>query len=136
MLDLPLYFTRRDFKMSECRRFQRLSCVIIILAYFRLTLYVCVLTYATITYSPFYVRQSCITTPCTSFSNNTPWRYCPISRKVASSIPDDVIRILHWRPSGLNMTMGVDPPCNRTENREYFLGGKGGWCVGLTTLSR
>jgi len=29
---------------------------------------------------------------------------------------------------------GVDLGCNRTKYQEYFLGGKGGRCVGLTTL--
>ena len=29
---------------------------------------------------------------------------------------------------------GVDTPCNKNEYKEYFLGGKGGRCVGLTTL--
>jgi len=29
---------------------------------------------------------------------------------------------------------GVDSAPNRYEYQEYFLGGKGGWCVGLTTL--
>ena len=29
---------------------------------------------------------------------------------------------------------GVDSASNRNEYREYFLGGKGGRCVGLTTL--
>jgi hypothetical protein len=29
---------------------------------------------------------------------------------------------------------GVDSACNRNEYQEYFLGGKGGLCVGLTTL--
>jgi hypothetical protein len=29
---------------------------------------------------------------------------------------------------------GVNSASNRNEYQEYFLGGKGGWCVGLTTL--
>jgi len=29
---------------------------------------------------------------------------------------------------------GVDSASNRNEYQEYFLGGKGGWCVGLTNL--
>jgi len=29
---------------------------------------------------------------------------------------------------------GVDSACNRKEYQEYFLGSKGGRCVGLTTL--
>jgi hypothetical protein len=36
----------------------------------------------------------------------------------------------------LPSTLGpvVELACNRNEYQEYFLGGKGGWCVGLTTL--
>jgi hypothetical protein len=29
---------------------------------------------------------------------------------------------------------GVDSTSNRNEHQEYFLGGKGDWCIGLTTL--
>jgi len=32
------------------------------------------------------------------------------------------------------MALGVDSASNRNEYHEYFLGGKGGRCVGLTTL--
>jgi len=32
------------------------------------------------------------------------------------------------------MAPGVDSASNRNEYQEYFLGGKGSWCVGLTTL--
>jgi len=32
------------------------------------------------------------------------------------------------------MALGVDSASNRNEYREYFLWGKGGRCVGLTTL--
>jgi len=32
------------------------------------------------------------------------------------------------------MVLGVDSASNRNEYQEYFLGGKGGWCIGLTTL--
>jgi hypothetical protein len=32
------------------------------------------------------------------------------------------------------MTLGVDSASNRNEYQEYFLGGKGGRCVRLTTL--
>ena len=51
--------------------------------------------------------------------------------KVAGSIPDGFIRIFHWyNPSG----PGVDSASNRNEYQGYFLVGKGGRCVGLTTL--
>jgi len=32
------------------------------------------------------------------------------------------------------MALGVDSASNRNEYQEYFLGGKGGRCTGLTTL--
>jgi hypothetical protein len=47
-------------------------------------------------------------------------------------------RWCHWNFSltsfGLNYGPGVDSAFNRNEYQEYFLGGKGGRCVGLTTL--
>jgi len=41
----------------------------------------------------------------------------------------DIILRPHYGP-------GVDSACNRNEYQEYFLRGKGGWCVGLTILPR
>jgi len=62
-------------------------------------------------------------------------RHCSITRKVAGSISDGVIAIFidialpaelwHW--DGLSAS-------NRNEYQEYLQGGKGGRCVGLTTL--
>ena len=57
------------------------------------------------------------------------------SQEVAGSIPDGVIGIFHWHPSGRAVALGVDSASNRNEYLEYFLGGKGGRCVRLTTLS-
>ena len=37
-------------------------------------------------------------------------------------------------PSGHTMAPGVDSASIRNEYQEYFLGGKSGRCVGLTTL--
>jgi hypothetical protein len=30
--------------------------------------------------------------------------------------------------------LGIDSSSNRNEYQEYFVGGKGGWCLGLTTF--
>jgi hypothetical protein len=51
-------------------------------------------------------------------------------------IPDDVTGIFHWHtPSHRTMSLGgVDSASNRNEYQEYFFGGKGGRCLGLTTL--
>jgi len=55
-------------------------------------------------------------------------------RKFEGSIPDGVIRIFHLlNPFGRTMAQGFTQPLNRNEYQEYFLGGKGGRCVGLTT---
>jgi len=62
-------------------------------------------------------------------------RCCVTNRNVAGSIPDGVIVFFidinsfrsHYDP-------GVDSASNRNEYQEYFLGGKGGQCVRLTTL--
>jgi len=32
------------------------------------------------------------------------------------------------------MALGIDSASNRNEYQEYFLGGKGGRCLGLTTV--
>jgi hypothetical protein len=53
-------------------------------------------------------------------------RHCATSRKVAGSIPDGVI-ILPNRT-------GVDSVSNRNKYQEYFLSGKGGRFIRLTTL--
>jgi hypothetical protein len=72
----------------------------------------------------------------TFFTQWCSWlRHCATSWKVAGSIPDGVNGIFHWHnTSGRTMALGVDSASNRNEYQEYFLGGKGGWCVGLTTL--
>jgi hypothetical protein len=54
--------------------------------------------------------------------------------KVAGSIPDAVTGIFHWQPFRPRCGPEVDSACNRNEYQEYFLGGKSGRCVGLTTL--
>jgi len=61
--------------------------------------------------------------------------HCVTSRKAAGSIPDGVIRIFHWHnPTGQHYNPVVDSASNWNKYQEYFLGGKGGRCVGLTTL--
>ena len=60
---------------------------------------------------------------------------CATNRKVAGSIPagisgffiDIKFFVSHYGP-------GVDSASNRNEYQEYFLGGKGGRCIRLTTL--
>jgi hypothetical protein len=60
-------------------------------------------------------------------------RHCATNRKVAGSIPDGVIGIFHWRnPSGRTMTLGLTQPQKWVSG--IFPRGKGGRCVGLTTL--
>jgi hypothetical protein len=50
-------------------------------------------------------------------------RYCATNRKVAGSIPDGVIGILHWYKSfWSHYGPGVDSTSNRNEYQEYFLG--------------
>ena len=62
-------------------------------------------------------------------------RCCATNRQVSGSIPADVSGFFidvksfrsHYGP-------GVESTSNRNEYQEYFLGGKGGRCVRLTTL--
>jgi len=56
------------------------------------------------------------------------------NRKVARSIPDGVIGIFHWHnPSGRTMAPGLTQPLTEMNTR-CISWGKGGQCVGLTTL--
>jgi len=61
-------------------------------------------------------------------------RHCSTSQKVAGSIPDCVIVILHWhKPSGRTMTLGSTQPLTEMSTRNIYWD-KGGRCVRLTTL--
>jgi hypothetical protein len=61
-------------------------------------------------------------------------RHCTTSRKVAVSIPDGVIGIFRWHnPSGRTKALGSTQLLTEMNTRN-FEGGKGGLCVGLTTL--
>ena len=49
--------------------------------------------------------------------------------------PDGIIWIFHWHNSSRpHYGPGVDSTCNRNEYQEYVVEGKGGRCVGPTTL--
>jgi len=61
-------------------------------------------------------------------------RHCATSRKVAGSIPVGVLEFFIVIILPTHNGPGVDSASNRNEYQEYFLGGKGGRCVGLTTL--
>ena len=54
-------------------------------------------------------------------------RFCATKRKVAGSIPADVIDIKSLRP---NYSSGVDTTSNRNEYREYYLGVKSAYAKG------
>ena len=60
-------------------------------------------------------------------------RGCPTNRNVAGSIPAGVsdINIKSFRS---HYGPGVGSASNRNEYQKHFQGGKGGWCVRLTTL--
>ena len=64
----------------------------------------------------------------TLFSGGTRWRsclrHCAASRKVAGSIPDDVIGIFHWQnPCGHTLALR-STASNGNEYQEYFEGVK------------
>jgi hypothetical protein len=53
-------------------------------------------------------------------------RQCTTSRKVAGSIPDGVIGILHWHnPFGLTMALGSAQPLTEMSTRGISWGGGG-----------
>jgi hypothetical protein len=61
-------------------------------------------------------------------------RHCATNRKVAGSIPDIVTGIFHWHnPSGRTMALGSTQHLTEISTRNISWG-KGGRCVGLTTL--
>ena len=62
-------------------------------------------------------------------------RHCATSRKVAGSIPDGVIGIFLLNiPYGRIMALGLTQPLTEMSTKSISLVGKGGRCVGLTTL--
>jgi len=62
-------------------------------------------------------------------------RLSATNRKVAGSIPDSVTGIFHSRnPSGRTMALGSTQPLTEMSTRNISWG-KGGRCVGLTTLT-
>jgi hypothetical protein len=62
-------------------------------------------------------------------------RHYATNRNVAGSIPDGVTGIFHWHNrSGRTMAMGSTQPPTEMSTRNLSWGGKGGRCVGLTTL--
>jgi hypothetical protein len=73
-----------------------------------------------------------------NFVGGTRWRswlrHCATSRKVAGLIPDGVTGIFHLHnPSGPTMVLGLTQTIAEMSTRN-IPGGKGGRCVGLTTL--
>jgi len=61
-------------------------------------------------------------------------RCCATNRKVAVSIPAAVSGFfIYIKSFQSHYGPGVDSASNRNEYQEYFLGGKGGRCVRLTT---
>jgi hypothetical protein len=58
-------------------------------------------------------------------------RHCTKSRNDAGSVPDGVIGIFH---TGHTLVLDSTQPHNSNEYQGYFLGVKGGRCIGLRTL--
>jgi len=55
--------------------------------------------------------------------------------RATTHFADGVIGISHcYNPSGRTMALGSTQPVNKNECQEYFLAGKGGRCVWLTTV--
>ena len=68
------------------------------------------------------------------FLSVLPTFYCATSWKVVSSSPNRVIVIFHWlNPSGSTKKLVLTPPLTEMSSMKSP-GGKGGQCIGLTTL--
>ena len=83
--------------------------------------------------------SSAFSLPLQFLSRCTRWRsrlrHCATSRKVAGSIPDDIIRNFYWHnPSCRTMALGSTQHLTEMSTRNISLGGKGSRCIGLTTL--
>jgi len=62
-------------------------------------------------------------TNCISGTRSRSWlRHCATSRKVAGSIPDGVIGIFHWHPSGRTMALGSSQPLTEMSTRNVSWG--------------
>jgi len=76
--------------------------------------------------------------PCTLFFGDTRWPSClrhwATSRKVAGSIPDGVIGIFHWHNPSAALWLWGRLSLWHKWVPDILLGGKGGRCIGLTTL--
>ena len=57
-----------------------------------------------------------------------------LRHKLEGSIPDGLIGIFHCHIPSSHTDPGVYSASITNEYQEYFLGGKGGWCVRLITL--
>ena len=59
-------------------------------------------------------------------------RYKPEVSRVR--FPVVLLEIFHWYNHGCTMALGSTQPLTEMSNRNISWGGKGDWCVGLTTL--
>jgi len=80
-----------------------------------------------------FCTEHCITLRGTRWCS---WlRHCTTSWTAVGSIPDGVTEIFHWQYSHwLHYGPEVESASDRKEYEEYFKGGKGGQCIGWTTL--
>ena len=62
------------------------------------------------------------------------FRHCATSRKVAGSIPDGVTGTFDINSPGCTTALGLTQPVTEMSTRNISCGGKGGRCVGLSTL--
>jgi hypothetical protein len=61
-------------------------------------------------------------------------RHCAASQKVVGLLPGGVSWVFHWHnPLSHTTALGSAQP-DRNVYKEYFLEGRGGWCLGLMTL--
>jgi len=85
----------------------------------------------------YFTQRMCFSIVTAQLQHNYALLFPLSSLKVAGSIPEVVIGTFHWHnPSGRTMALGSNQPSSKmnTRNILYFVGGKGGRCVGLTTL--
>jgi hypothetical protein len=62
------------------------------------------------------------------------WGTARKNRKIRGFDSQWVFGIFHWKSFQPRCDLGIYSASNRNEYQEYLLGGKRGWCIGLTTL--
>jgi hypothetical protein len=130
---VSLWLVHLRVRMLACRAAvsrTRLFCVLLTLV-FTIRFFVHCYTFRT-TRSDFKItRKYAYYLDLSGCTRRRSWlRHRATNRKVSGSIPDGVIGIFHWHPSGRTVALGSISARNRNEHQEYILGVKAAGAYG------